>query len=1587
MRRGLLAAARAAALLSNSSSSAASISQTSTSSIARSLFASQCSSTPSRRGLLIVAAAKAERRKSITKSASAAAAAAVDAAEAAPTVRKRQTAKAKAKESAATTTTTTTTTTTSTSSSTSSTSTASDLSLAPALCSPLPPPPPIIDLRACLPADPTPFAAVQRWILFSDLHVCDRTVDASIAALAAVRREARRDSSVKTGVAFLGDFWHARGSLPVRPLNAVLDEMARWKDIPLLMLVGNHDQVSAGGREHALEAVAAAAAAAGSPAHVFDRPALFLGALWLPYRRDPAELSAAIAQAAAAEGGGGDASLDPSVVFAHTDVIGAAANDAFQCGKGLEPGAFPVRAWLGHYHRPHVVGGGGGEEAEGAATKKAGGKRKKNSTPVVVEYVGSPYQVSRAEAGQQKALVVLQGLVSDSSSSSSSPNSSTRTFVEPRHDWSEVARVPLDVGPRHFDLRGLEPETPQGLRPGDRVRWILPAGSSPSEADALASSLRASTGADVELHVPPPPAAAPRLAPEEASAGPAAVFRAYADFVGMSEEARMEGEAVLEAVGVSGSSSSGGGASPNNSNISSNGNGVSLSLLSVRVEGFGPFASPAEYDLSAGGVRVLTGRNVDAAGASNGKGGSNSAVDAVSADSNGAGKTSLAMAPHWAITGRSDARADGGGGRGLTHADVVNDGCESASVTVRGTVLGGPEQNFAPVAFELERAVSRKKLLRLRLKVDGEDLTGADARLTQATIDSLLGAPLISRASFLGQADAMSLLEAGDAELKSELSKVALDGEAWDAAKAESSARLRQARARSARAAASLEALRAQASALEQEAEDARAAARGWEEEREREREEREREREEERMSLLSSDSLEFSPSVVASQALRREISGARAISASLGSWLQEAQRRSEQRRQQSLGSSSLSASSSSSSSWQQEQQQQLETAAGGFSSEDSYSDEELYLIEASAGSGGGGGGAGSAGFHAAAQQQQQQQQQTMTTAATTFARQQQHQQQLSRHPVPQPAAFLPTTAPPPAPSSLASQAAALAEQATRAATALGAAEAAAAAALRAAREYSALATQAPSPPPPPQQMQMPPPPPPPPPPHLPPWQQQQWQQQQWQRMQQQQQQQQQQQLQPLRTAAPVCDRCLQPVSRPAFESNLARLRRAAEEAALSRQRVAAAALAAKGRAEAAAAAAEAAAVAALERERAEAFGREAAAREEAEEAELLARVDEAARAATRAVERHSALLLVAGGEGEEKLEEAKLEEEEAAAFFSVRDPSQARELASRAHAAASAVDAAAHALSAARAEEAAAAAAADAAEAAALSESSLANPHSERRSAAERLLASAEEQACSAAEEASLASSAATVAAEVDAAFGAAGARSLALEGALAELQRRTAEHLEVLSPGTALHLSATRAPVSASAASSSLRADQVPRDIERITKTITVRTLAGDSGGNNSSGGTGFASRSLRALSGGERRRVALAFALGFADLAAARGRLSCDLLVLDEVLQHLDDAGCAAVARLLKGMVAAEAAAAAAAAAGEGAADASSTSSSSSSSSLSSSSRGSSRRRTVLVVAQAASFAEREFDAIDVVVKQGGVSRVVSGASVGV
>ncbi len=81
----------------------------------------------------------------------------------------------------------------------------------------------------------------------------------------------------------------------------------------------------------------------------------------------------------------------------------------------------------------------------------------------------------------------------------------------------------------------------------------------------------------------------------------------------------------------------------------------------------------------------------------------------------------------------------------------------------------------------------------------------------------------------------------------------------------------------------------------------------------------------------------------------------------------------------------------------------------------------------------------------------------------------------------------------------------------------------------------------------------------------------------------------------------------------------------------------------------------------------------------------------------------------------------------------------------------------------------------------------------------------------------------------------------------------------------GFALSLSASRTASRGGAAA-----------LERISKTVHLR--AGKEGE--------LKERSLRQLSGGERRRVALALALGFAQLVSARGRLRCNMLVLDEV-----------------------------------------------------------------------------------------------------
>ncbi|GMH42164.1 hypothetical protein BSKO_10083 [Bryopsis sp. KO-2023] len=432
---------------------------------------------------------------------------------------------------------------------------------------------------------------VSGWVVFSDLHVTKRTLPACIETLRIVRQEAEERGA---GVLMLGDFWHHKGSLPVEPLNAVLSELRPW-NFPMLMLTGNHDQVDLKGYLHALVPLAA-----GCPnVHVFDEPTSFMDAVFLSYHSDSVLLAAMMEKLV---------DQKTKAMFVHADVIGAIMNDTFRAKEGLHPDTFPplLPVFSGHYHKPHIVDG------------------------TTIEYVGSPYQVSQAEAGQTKHLLILD------------------------NDWRVVERKPLDVGPRHFTLRDVSSEIPEDVRKGDRLRWYIDA----SDEDEIKAAEKVLRRKEVTVDViVKPSSSAPRIEEAETLL-PGELFMKYAESIEMTSGAIKKGEQVVKAVG-------GGDSSLQRT-------ATTINFESVEVEGFGPFLETVNYPLDDGGVRVVCGRNEDDS----------------SSQSNGAGKSMLVSAPLWAITGRIDVRGEMSGRP--TNADIVHDEAKSARVKVTGTANGEP---------------------------------------------------------------------------------------------------------------------------------------------------------------------------------------------------------------------------------------------------------------------------------------------------------------------------------------------------------------------------------------------------------------------------------------------------------------------------------------------------------------------------------------------------------------------------------------------------------------------------------------------------------------------------------------------------------------------------------------------------------------------------------------------------------------------------------------------------------------------------------------------------------------------------------
>lgn len=161
-----------------------------------------------------------------------------------------------------------------------------------------------------------------------------------------------------------------------------------------------------------------------------------------------------------------------------------------------------------------------------------------------------------------------------------------------------------------------------------------------------------------------------------------------------------------------------------------------LQLASITVEGYGPFGQPPiTYPLDKRGLVLIRGLHEDQDGASTG----------LEGKSNGAGKTALAMAALWGLTGRTDPRP--AGGIDASVGDVVHKssaearavsrsktGPSWAKVTVRGRSADGS-------AFEIvrQRSSGNNGSPKLSFVVDGVNLATQAVRDTQALVEERLG--------------------------------------------------------------------------------------------------------------------------------------------------------------------------------------------------------------------------------------------------------------------------------------------------------------------------------------------------------------------------------------------------------------------------------------------------------------------------------------------------------------------------------------------------------------------------------------------------------------------------------------------------------------------------------------------------------------------------------------------------------------------------------------------------------------------------------------------------------------------------------
>ena len=476
-------------------------------------------------------------------------------------------------------------------------------------------------------------------LLFADLHCSPQTLEICLDVLRGIHAKA---IETKQKIGFLGDFFdtvYRRGTIPVDMLNTLLEFFEKEWSIDMIMIPGNHDYIDASEKEHALEPFRHAS----KYIHVLDDPCVRGNVLWVPWKRDNDQLRSIFKQFAG----------QYQCIFGHFDVIGAHVNNNTPSDRGLKKEDFPCDVISGHYHKPQRMG--------------------------KVIYIGSTYQTSMSEAGQNKRFIFYK-------------------------EAGDFRGIPIRYGPKRFKVTE-NPDTWPALHHLQNEDILYMDSFNPEklspEAEEFVEHIRTIGVVVVLQRYLRETVAANSLLSAEKELSPEEMFKLYAMHFNLQDEPGYK-----QAIDLINKMDTG---------TTSNRVPSLLNFNEISFEGFGPFQGKQIIKLDDRGLAKITGKWMEGAIGS----------------SNGAGKSMATVSAFlWCLTGYSDMRASTSLKKGTASAACINQKTRMARVEIVGDMGGTP--------FKIYRACSLiDKTSFLEVFHNNERITRSTQHQTQFMLNSM----------------------------------------------------------------------------------------------------------------------------------------------------------------------------------------------------------------------------------------------------------------------------------------------------------------------------------------------------------------------------------------------------------------------------------------------------------------------------------------------------------------------------------------------------------------------------------------------------------------------------------------------------------------------------------------------------------------------------------------------------------------------------------------------------------------------------------------------------------------------------------